>query len=312
MALVCAAIHHMHQEAIQQQEIHQTIHQTVHQEIRQTIHQQQRERESIHQHKESQEMEPLTLKRSNPSKLRLAAAAMGIPSEPTNNWDDIMDTAKATLTFTPRGCNGPRVMVSTASKVFCAAFGIQSNGCSSVNIECPLEDLFGPATNLFGPATERSLMMSIELSLLTGENLTKHANLYRLDGKVLSCHLTLRGLGVAESYQDALPPYQPQHLQPPLQPYQPTYQPTYQPLDSTHTHPHTYTHTDDNTLTGYDTIEMPHSHHNYPLTRLAVLTVRSASVHSNATFYGLGLLGLSRVEAHLLESKVGAADLVPG
>jgi hypothetical protein len=130
-------------------------------------------------------METLTLKRAAPDapgpRMRQAHAAMGQPSEPTKNWEDIMEVAKATLTFTPRGAGdggeGPSVLVANASKVFCAAFGIRIPSASSANIQLPFE-------RLFGAATERSLLMSIELSLLTGENLINHANLYRLDGKV--------------------------------------------------------------------------------------------------------------------------------
>jgi hypothetical protein len=102
-------------------------------------------------------------------------------------WVDIFAASKLVVYVNPRNLSNPYIMIKHAQKEFLHNFGFSE------------EHLPIPLSSLFGPSTERTKIIRLEQSLLTGRPFSEFLNLHKSNGGSLSCYVSLLCLTTQKS-----------------------------------------------------------------------------------------------------------------
>jgi hypothetical protein len=116
----------------------------------------------------------------------------------TENWKDIFGMAKCLISFAPSDMENNDINIRKCSALSSYILGLPCAPLLSV----PSDSEFGfnplKLSDLYGNATSRDIDLQLKLAMLKGETIMLFVNLYRIeDGRVLSCHTTLRCLPIS-------------------------------------------------------------------------------------------------------------------
>ena len=96
-------------------------------------------------------------------------------------WPNIFSQSKITVGIQPYNLNNTELMVIFGQDEFLNTFGYDRNELISF-----------PFNKLSGAATARNVLSRVTIAILMGKNALEYINLYRKDGTVLSCHISIQ------------------------------------------------------------------------------------------------------------------------
>lgn len=108
-------------------------------------------------------------------------------------WTDIFQPSKIVVSMNPRNFESPELVIRFAQSEFLTTVGYEE------------EDILGmPFEIILGQASIRLNTYKIQTAILMGKTASEYNNLYRRDGVMLSCHLTVQSLtGTSETNSSA-------------------------------------------------------------------------------------------------------------
>ena len=96
-------------------------------------------------------------------------------------WPNIFTLFKITTCIEPLNISNPNLMVKYAQDEFFETFGYTRDELNSFSF-----------SKLSGDATSRNVLSRITIAILMGKNSVEYINLYKKDGTVLSCHVSIQ------------------------------------------------------------------------------------------------------------------------